>query len=271
MPTAPRVAPEILDFYTSVFDESTRLTSSADGALELLRTQEILRRRLPPAPAAVIDIGGGAGVHARWLVEDGYRVHLVERHVRQAEQVRCSAELGDARALSAGTDTYDVALVLGPLYHLLERADRDLALGEAQRVVRPGGLVAAAAIGRFASLFEHTATTMLTRDGVRDAVGDILGSGRHDPGRKGFTAAYFHTAEELAREMTAAGLADVTVHGVEGPSWALLKAAELHSGKRLTEESPMFRAALTAARLAEPYPELPAASSHLLAVGTVPV
>jgi hypothetical protein len=69
--------------------------------------------------------------------------------------------------------------------------------------------------------------------------------------------------------MTAAGLTDVTVLGVEGPAWALLKATEQHTGESLTD-SPMFTAALTAARLAEPYPELLSAASHLLAVGTVP-
>jgi SAM-dependent methyltransferase len=271
MATPPQVAPEIIEFYSETFDESTRLTTSADGVLELLRTREILRRYLPAAPAEVVDIGGGPGAHAGWLVADGYRVHLVDpvaRHVEQAKSVGCTAELGDARALAAAPDSYDVALVLGPLYHLLDRADRGRALAEARRVVRPGGLVAAAAISRYASLFEHTATTFLTRDPVRDAVVDILATGRHDPGRKGFTAAYFHTAAGLAEEMTAAGLRDVTVHGIEGPTWSLLKAAEQHTGEPLAE-SALFTAALTAARLAEPYPDLLAASSHLLAVATV--
>ena len=270
MTLSPQVAPEIIEFYTETFDESARLTTTADGALELVRTQEILRAALPAAPADVLDVGGGPGVHAAWLVADGHRVHLVDpvaRHVEQAAATGCSAETGDARALQAETDSYDVVLLLGPLYHLPERADRDRALTEARRVVKPGGLVAAAAIGRYASLFEHTATTFLTREPVRDAVADILTTGRHEPGRKGFTAAYFHTAEGLAEEMAAAGLHDVAVHGIEGPTWSLLKAAEQHTGTSLLD-SAMFRAALTAARLADPYPDLLAASSHMLATAT---
>ena len=192
--TTPQVAPEILAFYGETADESKRLTASADGALELLRTQELLRRHLPDAPASVLDVGGGTGVRARWLVEDGYAVHLVDpvpRHVHQAAGV-CTAELGDARALTGEDNSYDVVLLFGPLYHLLDREERLRALREARRVVRPGGLVAAAAIGRFASLFEHTATTWLgTKEYVRDAVEDILRTGVHKPGRKGFTAAYF--------------------------------------------------------------------------------
>lgn len=267
----PVLAPEVMAFYTETIDESVRLTSSADGALELIRTQEILRRHLPPAPAGVLDVGGGPGIHAQWLAEAGYTVHIVDpvpRHVAQAPP-GVTAEVGDARKLSAADDSQDVVLLLGPLYHLLERKERDRAIGEALRVVKPGGLLAAAAIGRYASLFEHVATTLLDVERVHDAVFDILRTGRHDPGRKGFTAAYFHTAESLAEELTEAGVVGVRVIGIEGPSWGALKAAEVH-GKESLRDSAMFRAALAAARLAEPYPELLSASSHMLAVGHAP-
>ncbi|MFG3000068.1 class I SAM-dependent methyltransferase [Streptomyces sp. NPDC048340] len=237
----------------------------------MIRTQELLRRHLPVAPARIIDIGAGPGAHARWLTKDGYDVDLIDpvpRHVEEATAAGFRSALGDARALTADDDSYDVALVLGPLYHLIEHGDRIRALREAARVVRPGGIVAAAAIGRYASLFEHVATTMLTVDRVRDAVADILVSGIHEPGRKGFTSAYFHTGESLAAEMSEAGLDAPHVYGIEGPVWAALKATEQHTGERLAE-SKMFDAALTAARLAEPHPDLLAASSHMLGAATV--
>ncbi|MEU8569554.1 class I SAM-dependent methyltransferase [Streptomyces pathocidini] len=266
----PALVPEILEYYTQNTDEERRLTDSADGRLELLRTKELLRRHLPPAPARVLDVGGGPGVHARWLADDGYSVHVVDpvpRHVeRVAEHGNLSAELGDARKLAAPDASYDVVLVLGPLYHLLDCEERLQALAEARRVVRPGGLVAAAAIGRYASLFEHVATGWLgTKESVRDAVTDILRSGVHEPGRRGFTAAYFHTGDQLAEEMAVAGLPDARVYGIEGPTWGALKAVEQHS-RPLTDDSPLFTSALEAARLAEPYPDLLAASSHMLAV-----
>ncbi|WP_156726045.1 class I SAM-dependent methyltransferase [Streptomyces apocyni] len=272
MTPEPQVAPEVLDFYTQTIDESARLTSSADGKLELVRTQEILRRHLPSSPARVLDVGGGPGIHAQWLVEDGFQVHVIDpvpRHIDQAPETGATAELGDARKLAAPDDSYDVVLLFGPLYHLLDQEDRDRALAEALRVVRPGGLVAAAAIGRYASLFEHVATTLLDVDHVRNAVTDILTTGVHQPGRKGFTASYFHTAEGLAEELSAAGLRDVKVHGIEGPAWAVLKGTEQHTGESV-QDTPMFRAALEAARLAEPYPDLLSASSHMLATGTAP-
>src|SRR5919106_917943 len=65
--------------------ERDRLAGSK-GALEFERTTEILQRRMPPAPAAVADIGGGPGRYALWLAELGYTVQhrdLMDLHVDQ--------------------------------------------------------------------------------------------------------------------------------------------------------------------------------------------
>src|SRR5215212_5220861 len=112
--------------------------------LERVRTQGLLTRHLPPAPAVVLDVGGGPGVYARWLTERGYEVHLVDPvplHVEQAQGADpkpASATIGDARKLDWPNARVDAVLLLGPLYHLTERDDRLQALREAHRVLRPG-------------------------------------------------------------------------------------------------------------------------------------
>lgn len=83
-----------------------------------------------------------------------------------------------------------------------------------------------------------------------------------------FTLAYFHRAEELADELRESGLSDVKVFGIEGPAWSLVKAVEQQPGEGPTDD--LIASAIAAARMAEPYPELLAASSHLLAVGRCP-
>jgi ubiquinone/menaquinone biosynthesis C-methylase UbiE len=267
----PAVAPEIIDFYTTGYDEASRLSTKAHGLLEKIRTQELLRRHLPEPPAGVLDVGGGPGAHARWLAADGYRVHLVdpvERHLAEAAATgSCSVERGDARCLTASDASYDVVLLLGPLYHLTDPADRLQALREARRSVRPGGLVAVAAISRNAPLLELAALGRLD-EASRARVGSILTTGRHDPAL-GFTTAYFHTVEGLRAEMSDAGLADVSVSGVEGPAWPALVALEAHTGETLAD-SPRLASALAAARLAEYDPGLARVSSHLLAFGRRP-
>jgi ubiquinone/menaquinone biosynthesis C-methylase UbiE len=267
----PELAPEILRFYSEIVNEADRLTATADGRLEMVRTQELLRRYLPVPPARILDVGGGPGTHARWLVQDGYRVHLVDpvpRHVELAEATGATVEVGDARKLTAGDGEADVVLLLGPLYHLIDRADRRQALTEAYRVLKPGGLLAAAGINRFSSLFEHAAFAHLHKESMQKSIGGILASQVHD-GKKAFTAAYFHSGEQLRDEVATVGFEAAEVFGIEGPAWSMLAAAERNTDGDF-RDGPLFESALTAARMAEPYPELLAASSHLLAVGRRP-
>jgi ubiquinone/menaquinone biosynthesis C-methylase UbiE len=141
----------VLRHYGAISEER-RITVGL-GQLELVRTQEILRRHLPPAPARVLDVGGATGVHASWLAGDGYRVHIVDATPRHVEMARTdlgslgvTADLGDARTLDLPDSSVDVVLLFGPLYHLTDGAERRQALREAIRVVSPGGLVAVAAI-----------------------------------------------------------------------------------------------------------------------------
>src|SRR4051794_41374153 len=61
----------LIQFYTAEYRESSRL-NRPKSRLEFLRTQELLRDRLPAAPARILDVGGGTGAHAPWLASDGY-------------------------------------------------------------------------------------------------------------------------------------------------------------------------------------------------------
>jgi ubiquinone/menaquinone biosynthesis C-methylase UbiE len=249
-------------FYTVEYDEDVRLTRTAHGRLEFARTVELLERVLPAPPASVLDVGGGTGVHARWLAAAGYDVTLVDLvadHVKQAARVDgVRAFVGDARALDCQTDAFEVVLLLDPLYHLHEGLDRATALREARRVARPGAPVAVAAIGRYSILLElgaHAGLDQMTEPRAQTT----LETGRHDPAL-GFTTAYLHRPQELHAEMAAAGFHNIQVLGVEGPSGPALDA---HGIDRVDEFLP---AALRCARIAEDDPALINASAHLLAL-----
>lgn len=259
---------EIVEYYTDRYREDARLGGRPQARLERIRTLELLAELLPPPPARVLDVGGGPGEYARALVTAGHQVRLIDlvpRHIDQAAagQPPVDARVGDARALPDGDGAYDATLLLGPLYHLLERAERLRALTEAARVTRPGGRVVAAAIGRFAGPLDFACTGRLTDELIREARG-LLTDGRNDP-RIGFTHAYFHRVDELADECRGAGLTDVVVHGVEGPAWT---AAEAAVGG--PQADVVFAGALELARVYSAEPALAAASCHLLATGLVP-
>ena len=252
--------------------ERDRLLSGG-GALELIRTQELLQRYVPPPPASVLDVGGGPGTYAAWLVGLGYRVHLIDPmplHVEQASAAAAAqpdhpftAALGDARRLDEPDASHDAVLLLGPLYHLTARANRLLALTEARRVLRPGGIVAAVGISRFASLLDMLRQGMLGDAEAMAFVERDVRDGQHRnpmlerfPGW--FTTAYFHHPTELAEEVEAAGFVLETLLGIEGPA-AFVGDAWSDPGQR--------EQALWVARAVEREPSLLGLNSHLLAVG----
>jgi len=247
--------------------EATRLTRSAHGRLEFLRTQELLRRLLPEPPARVLDVGGATGVHARWLARDGYRVHVVDpvaHHVEAAAALDgVTAEVGDARHLSAATDSVDAVLLLGPLYHLPAAQDRETAILEARRVLRASGVLVAAAISRYLSLLEAGTNGELTEDLIRP-VTEVIETGAYD-GHVGFVGGHWHTADELRDEVRSRGFSDVEVYGVEGPAWPTLDAIGAERSDALQD------AALRCARLVERDPLMLHTSAHFLAVATAPL
>jgi ubiquinone/menaquinone biosynthesis C-methylase UbiE len=237
--------------------------------IEFVRTKELLQRFLPPPPASVLDVGGGPGAYASWLAEVGYHVHLVDPvklHIRQAEEASeraargFTATLGDARRLEEPDSSHDAVLMLGPLYHLTEHRDRILALREGRRVVRPGGIVAAAAISRFASLLDGLRGGYLADPVFHAIVERDLSEGQHrNPTDRPewFTTSYFHHPDELPVEVGDAGLAFEALFGVEGPGWLL---------PDLWDDPSRHQDVLHVARAVEQERTLLGASAHLLVI-----
>jgi SAM-dependent methyltransferase len=234
---------------------------------EYVRTLELLERFLPPAPARVLDVGGGAGVYAVELGRRGYEVTLVDAmplHVDQARALGVDARVGDARNLDEPDSSWDATLLLGPLYHLTERPDRVRALVEAQRVTSPGGVVLAAAISRYASLVGGIILDWLGEGAFRAIVEQDLRDGQHrNPERRPvwFTTTFFHHPDELRSEVVDAGLEPEAMLAIEG-------VASLRVGlpKDVVEREWLLRAT----RQLEAEPSLLGISSHILGVARVP-
>lgn len=240
------------------------------GALELERTKEILQRRMPPAPAAVADIGGGPGRYALWLAGLGYTVHhrdLMDLHV---DQLRAFAHpsiqtaAGDARHLDLSDSSVDAVLVLGPLYHLTERPDRIQALAEARRIVRADGPVFVAAISRWAPRLDGVLQERLYEDNpdFLPLLPEVERTGKLPPVVPNGFVGYTHRPGDLADELSEAGLQLDDLVGVEGLP---LAATDMLSR---SGDTTAWNVLLDAARAVERVPELLGLSPHLLATAT---
>ncbi len=137
--------------YYENYDEDGRLTSP-HGKVEFLTTMRYIEKSLRPG-MRVLEIGAGTGRYSHTLAQMGYQVDAVElvehnielfrKHTKPGEPVTITQ--GNATDLSAfPSDTYDMTLLLGPMYHLFTKDEQKQALSEAVRVTRTGGVLCVA-------------------------------------------------------------------------------------------------------------------------------
>jgi ubiquinone/menaquinone biosynthesis C-methylase UbiE len=139
---------EYLTSYYSDYDEEGRLLSK-HGQVEFLTTMRYIEKYLTPG-ARILEIGAGTGRYSLELAKQGYAVDAVELVQHNIEilknkitsDIDISVRQGNATDLSCfEDDTFDVTLLLGPMYHLFTESDRFNALSEALRVTKKGGVL----------------------------------------------------------------------------------------------------------------------------------
>lgn len=139
---------EALKNYYENHDEHTRL-GSQHGSVEFLTTVHYIEQYLKPG-MRVLEIGAGTGRYSHYFAQKGYHVVAVELMECNIETFMQNTKEGEMISISQGdavdlsdfpSDTYDVTLLLGPMYHLYTIEDKQAALSEAVRVTRPGGTV----------------------------------------------------------------------------------------------------------------------------------
>jgi len=223
----------------------------------------------------ILDLGGGAGHYSFWLQEKGHNVTLVDLSPTNIELVRKHSEasgirlknyeLGDATKLDFTDNQFDIVLLFGPLYHLIDRKDRIKALSEAMRVLKPGGLLLSVIISRYASLFDGFQRDLVVDDVFYKILTDDLKTGVHQnetDNLEYFTTAYFHTPEEVVSEIGDAGLTFQKLLPVESFGW-IIKDFEDKS-----KDPGYMRKLLEILRIVEDKQDLMAMSLHIIAIAS---
>ncbi|MGE5580200.1 MAG: class I SAM-dependent methyltransferase [Bacillota bacterium] len=196
--------------------------------MEFHATLRAMREFTPPR-STILDVGGGPGRYSIELAKAGHKVTLLDLSSKNVEMAKQKAkELGvqlvdfvhgNALDLSRFADgTFDVVLLMGPLYHLVEPADRDRAIREALRVLRPGGLLFAAFITRYAVYMDLLKSDPSLIGRQAKAYERIVDTGVHIPTDQnpGFTDAHFIHPMEIEPLMSGHGLTTLRLAVAEG-------------------------------------------------------
>jgi len=194
--------------------------------IEFVSTLRLIDKYFPKQ-GRVCDIGGGPGRYSIELIQRGYSVTLFdlsEEEVRlaqkQMERLRLSAErliVGDARDLSTfASESFDAALLMGPMYHIVEPADRASVLRQLARILKPDGKAIVAYLNSwgimrtgvvdFAARYRDISTlrSMLAEQTL---TGQTL---------LNFTESYWSIPEAALTEVKRAGIEILSYAGAEG-------------------------------------------------------
>ncbi len=215
---------DIREYYNAGWDaEDDRLSRHR---LEADLTWRYLDLYLPPR-GRLLEVGFGTGFYTFTLARRGYRITSVD--LAEAFVVRCKARAeslrlaeqtdfrtGDARTLDGvPCGQFDAVLLMGPLYHLVDEADRTMALRSAFERLKPGGVVLSTMLSRFGvigDLIRKNPAWIENNDEVRSLIGN--GHRPIDAPRGGFRG-YFVRYEEVAPIHERAGFVTLEIAGLE--------------------------------------------------------
>ncbi len=169
----------LVDYYNT-HDEDVRLLSK-HGKVEFMTTVKYIEKYLKPE-MKIMEIGAATGRYSHYFAQKGFSVDAVELIEHNIEvfktktlpEEKVSIKQGNALNLSEYPgNSYDITLLLGPMYHLYTAEEQQKALSEAIRITKPRGYIFVAYCMLDPSIFgcfKNNRIDKLIEDGEFDAV-----------------------------------------------------------------------------------------------------
>lgn len=215
--------------YYEKFDEKNRLQNDNSGKLEYEITIAILEKYLP-ANATILDLGGAAGVYTFPLAKKGYKMYLadlsdklIKQAIEEKEKINenniISCDVVNAINLEKYNDKqFDVVLLFGPLYHLLDKNERNRCIKEVYRVLKKDGLV-------FASFIPYLSGSIAILDRYfrhpeqvdTKNLNQVFSTGKfNNNALKGFQEGYYPTTDEIVQLFSDNEFETICIRSIRG-------------------------------------------------------
>lgn len=215
----------VQDYYNH-FPEERRLQLMGDsGKLEFEMSMRIFRKYVGTGKT-ILDLGGGAGVYSFALAADGNKVTLADLSPRLIEVAKqadtehvLQCDVVNALNLEIYEDgQFDVVLLMGPLYHLLEASEREQCVRECRRVLKKGGQIFAAFIPYLSGSIALVDRYINHPEQVDVAnLHECFESGRFvNNADSGFQEGYYPTSKEITVLFAENGFEKITVRSIRG-------------------------------------------------------
>ena len=229
----------LIDYYANNYNEDAR-HQDAFGKIQELRTRELIQRYLKPK-MNIIDVGGATGVYSFFLAERGHEVTLLDivpEHIQAAQKANATRKhplkkllVGDAVTFKSD-ESFDMIILHGPLYHIIDRSVRIAVLARMKTLLNPRGVLLGFGINRYAGYFYGIHTGKMLDKNYQQFVLDEMKTGirTRSPGW------YFHKPDELVEEFDEAGLNVQAIKSVATQVWMLPEVDALLEDKQNTQK-----------------------------------
>lgn len=214
---------EILEYYKD-YDEEIRLEKDNLHKIEYLTTIYYLDQVLK-LNSKVLDVSAGTGRYSFYLADKGHIVtsrDIVPKHVNMIKEKLMQSKLdfkvflGDARDLSQfESESFDVVLCMGPIYHLKDASDREKTISECLKVLKKGGIIVVAYINRYAAyLINFKKNPELINSNM---IENLIDNGNIRNGKE--NCFYFSYPEEIEKMMGSFNVAKIKNIATDGISY----------------------------------------------------
>lgn len=254
-------------YYENNAEKEWQRLNKPYNRIEFASTMQLIEKYFPKE-GHICDVGSGPGRYAIELLQRGYRVTLFELSAKELELASTQiSELGlqaedyiCENALNLHvmpSEAYDAALVMGPLYHILDAADREEVIRQTARILKPGGVAILAYINSWGTL---KAGVTEFSDSFRDTEHLYAYLGEQKLGENtGFTECYFTTPPRALEEVEQGEFEVITYAGAEG----FLSGMSNEVLRLYQEDRPVYDNLLRAVSETCEYPQYRDATEHL--------